>query len=170
MLNAGRILELLLCQTPACIADHGAKRQKAIAEYQDALTAMEPLIIPEERAHYQEFMESIKAYQDASDRGIGLLAAGKTADALDLLSSDAVMKSLADALSAADFGFLGYANLGMDKAGAATVVSIRATWVCIGVTLLIVLLCALTGYLLTRVIAPRLVSLRTTVERWRPKI
>ncbi|MGA3262996.1 MAG: methyl-accepting chemotaxis protein [Terracidiphilus sp.] len=159
------VLELLLCQTPACIADHGAKRQKAIAEYKDALTAMAPLVIPEERAHYQDLMESIKAYQDASDRGIGLLTAGKTADALDLLSSDAVMKSLADALSAADYGFLGYANLGMEKAGAATVVSTRATWINAGVTLLIVLLCALTGILLTRLIAPPLQAATAALER-----
>jgi methyl-accepting chemotaxis protein len=71
-------LELLLCQTPACTTDHTAKRQNAIAEYQNALKAVEPLIIPEERALYLKFVASIKAYQDFSDRGIGLLAASKS--------------------------------------------------------------------------------------------
>ena len=30
-------LELMLCQTPACTADHAARRQKAIADYREAL-------------------------------------------------------------------------------------------------------------------------------------
>ncbi len=49
-------LELMLCQTPACTADHTAKRQKAIAEYQDALKSMAPLIIPQELDHYHAFL------------------------------------------------------------------------------------------------------------------
>ncbi|MGA2168495.1 MAG: methyl-accepting chemotaxis protein [Terracidiphilus sp.] len=163
------VLEMMLCQTPACKADHSAKRQKAIAQYQDALKAMEPLIIPGERGHYEKFMESIKAYQDASDRGINLLAAGKTGDALDLLSSDAVAASLAEALGAADNGFQGYANLGMEKSSTATTASSRSTWINAGVTLLIVLLCALTGTMLTRLIVPPLQAATAALERMAEK-
>ncbi|HEY1161414.1 MAG TPA: methyl-accepting chemotaxis protein [Terracidiphilus sp.] len=159
------VLEMMLCKTPACSADHSAKRQKAIAEYQDELRAMEPLIIPGERGHYEKFMESIKAYQDASDRGISLLAAGKTGNALALLSSDAVAASLAEALGAANNGFLGYANLGMEKSSTVTTASSRSTWINAGVTLLIALLCALTGILLTRLIAPPLEAATTALER-----
>jgi methyl-accepting chemotaxis protein len=157
-------LEILLCQTPACTTDRSTKRQKAITDYQNALHAMEPLIIPQERDHYLQFVSAIKMYQDASDRGISLAAAGKIGDALDLLSSEAVMKSLADALTATDSEFNIHAKLGMESATAATAASNRATWISSGVTLLIVLLCALIGAMLTKVIAPRLASVMSALE------
>ena len=69
-------LELMLCLTPACSADHNAKRQKALAGYQNALKAMEPLLIPDEVPQYQKFVAAIKQYQDSSDKGVGLLNAG----------------------------------------------------------------------------------------------
>ncbi len=157
-------LELMLCQTPACTADHTAKRQKAIAEYQDALKAMEPLIIPQELDHYHAFLNAIKKYQDASDRGIDLLVAGKTGDALDLLSSDAMMVSLNDALSATDGGFQIHAKIGMEESQSVTGASYRAIWIGAGITLLIVFLCALTGVFLTREIAPRINRLKNAVQ------
>ncbi len=143
-------LELMLCVTPACSAAHLAKRQKAIAQYQQALNAMAPLIVPEEREQYQTFIASIKAYQDKSDRGVALLAAGKTGDALDLLSSDTLMASLAEALTAAESEFLVHAKMGMEQAASVTGDSKRALWIGSGATLLIVLLCALIGKVLTR--------------------
>jgi methyl-accepting chemotaxis protein len=157
-------LELLLCQTAACTNDHVAKRQKAIAEYEDSLKAMEPLITPEERDNYLKFLSSIKVYQDASDRGIVLLTAGKTGDALDLLSSDAVMKSLNDALGAADTGFRIHAKTGTENAQAASFASNHATWVNTAVTFLIVLLCAFIGFELTRLIAPPLQAATAALE------
>ena len=147
-------LELMLCQTPACSADHNTKRQKAIADYQNGLKAMEPLLIPEEIPQYQKFTVAMKQYQDASDRGVGLLNTGKPGDALDILSSDAVVASLGDALAAADSGFQMHAKLGADASQGATLSGTRATWVASGATLLIVMLCALIGGMLTRLIAP----------------
>jgi methyl-accepting chemotaxis protein len=157
-------LELLLCQTPACIADHTAKRQTAIGSYQNSLHLIEPLIVASDRDLYLKFAASIKAYQDASDRGIGQLTAGKTGDALDLLSSDATMSSLANALAAADGGFELQAKTGSEESAAATSASNRAFWFSSGVTLLIALLCAFTGMILTREIAPRLSRLRNALE------
>ncbi|MGA2886584.1 MAG: methyl-accepting chemotaxis protein [Terracidiphilus sp.] len=158
-------LELMLCQTPACTADHGAKRQKAIAEYQDALKAMEPLITEQaQRDLYVKFVASIKQYQDQSDKGIAQLAAGQTGNALDLLSSDAVVTSLNEAQAAANGGFQNHAKTGMVEASAVTTDGNRAIWVGSGITLLIVTLCGLTGILLTREVAPRLVRLKAAVE------
>jgi len=137
-------LELLLCQTPACTADHSAKRQAAIASYQNSLRLIDPLIVANERDLYTKFVASIEAYQ-AIERGIGLLAAGKTGDALDLLSSDATMTSLAGALAAADGGFQLHAKTGSEESSAATSASNHATWINSGMTLLIALLCAITG-------------------------
>ena len=159
----------MLCQTPACTANHGAKRQKAIADYQSALRAMEPLVLPQERDLYLRLVASIKQYQDASDRGVGLLSAGKMGDALDLLSSDATMTSLDEALSAADSGFQLHAKLGTDASQGATIASNRATWVNMGATILIVLLCALTGGFLTREVVPRLARLMASLEHFAAK-
>jgi len=95
-------LELMLCQTPSCASRHSEKRQKAISDYQESLREIAPTIIAEEREAYEKFVGSIKQYQDASDRGVALLAAGKTGDALDLLSSDAMAGWLNEALTATD--------------------------------------------------------------------
>jgi methyl-accepting chemotaxis protein len=158
-------LELMLCQTPACTADHRAKRQRAIGEYQDGLKALDPFILPEERDVNLRFKASIKLYQDASDHGIDLLAAGKTGDALDFLSSDTAMAPFGEALAAADNGFQLHAKIGKEEAKDATSASNRATWINAGVTLLIVLLCALTGVSLARLIAPALQAATTALER-----
>ena len=157
-------LELLLCTTPDCSASHNAKRQNTIAEYQSALKMMDPLIVPEERPLFQKFVGAIKLYQDGSDRGIGLLNAGKAGDALDLLSSDAAMKALADALGTADAGFQIHAKMGTEASHDATDASSHATFISSGATLLIVLLCAFIGTILTREIAPRLDRLKKAVE------
>jgi len=158
-------LELMLCRTPACTASHTALRQKAIANYQDGLKAMDALVIPAERKFYNAFVASIKQYQDASDRGVGLLDAGKPKDALDLLSSDAVMGWLNDALSATDNGVQVHAKLGEEQAQETTRVSVRASWIDAGATILIFLLCSATGAVLTRLMAPRIGRVMSTLER-----
>jgi methyl-accepting chemotaxis protein len=158
-------LELMLCQTPACTADHTARRQKAIADYREALEEETPLVSPAERSYFQTFATSIKQYQDASDRAIALLTAGKASDALDLISSDAMMSALNDAVGATESGVRMHAKAATDESESATAASDNATWVNIGVTLLIMLLCALTGIGLTRVTAPRIGRVKVAAER-----
>ncbi len=152
-------LELMLCQTPECKADHTARRQKAIADYRETLKDEEPLVSSAERSYYQTFVASITQYQDASDRAIALLTAGKAGQALDLLSSDAMMGWMNDAVSATENGVRLHAKIATEESGSATAASGNAAWVNIAVTLLIVVLCALTGMVLTRVTAPRMVHL-----------
>ena len=162
-------LELMLCQTPACTSDHLGKRQMAIVEYKESLKTIDLLIIPQEREQYEKFTGAIKQYQDASDRGVGLLTAGKAGDALDLLSSDATMTALSDALTAADTRFLIHAKLGTEASYGATEASVRATWISSAVALLIVLLCAFIGMILTREIAPRIARGTAALERMAAK-
>jgi hypothetical protein len=70
-------LNLLLCPTPACMADHNAKRQKAIAEYQAGVNEYEPRISsPGEREIYRKFSADWAQYQEISDRANAMLAAG----------------------------------------------------------------------------------------------
>ena len=158
-------LELMLCQTAACTQEHTAKRQQAISEYETALKEMEPLIIPEEREHYLNFLGAIKQYQDASDHGIVLLAEGKAGDALDLLSSDGLKSSLDEALTATNREIQIHAKIGMAGAQDATQASSHATWVNVAVTLFIVALCGAIGMALTKDIVPRIRQCTSALEQ-----
>ena len=71
-------LNILLCPTPACTAEHTAKRQKALSTYKEAAAAFEPLIrTPHENEVFQDMSESFSKYVEESDRAIGFVAAGK---------------------------------------------------------------------------------------------
>jgi methyl-accepting chemotaxis protein len=159
-------LDLMLCQTPACITDNSAKRQQAIASYGDSLRKYEPLLgNPGERELYQKMQATFAEYKEISDRGIALVAAGKTGDALDVLSGEATIGAFTAALAATNADVDMNVKAGMDNAQAATIASGHATWINIGMTLLIVLLCALTGVALTRVTAPRIQLGTEALER-----
>jgi methyl-accepting chemotaxis protein len=158
-------LDLLLCQTPACLSTHEDARRKSIDQYQAAVKLYEPLIsYPGERELYQKFTSNFTQYLEESDRGIALLAANKAGDALDVLGGDkmiGLMQASTDTLSQ-DFDL--NANSGIEDARTATRDSSRATWVDLGISLLIVLLCAFTGVILTREISPRVGRLKNAVE------
>jgi methyl-accepting chemotaxis protein len=149
-------LELMLCQTPSCTADHTAQRQKAIAGYQAAIAKMAPLVSPAERGDFQALAAAIKEYQDLSDQGAVLLAAGKSGEALDTLSSDKLAADLQRALATANATFQAHVTTGMTTGSAASGSSMRATWIVAASCLLIMILCAIVGLALTRVTAPRI--------------
>jgi methyl-accepting chemotaxis protein len=159
-------LELLLCQTPACMSDHGARRQKALDSYQSNMKAYAATInYPGERELYEKFSSNFAQYIDASNRALSLLAASKTGDALDLLTSTAAMSNLTASTAAISDGYNLNARFGIEDAVNATNTSTRATWINAGMTLLIVVLSALTGIVLTRLIAPPLQAATEALER-----
>jgi len=159
-------LEHLLCQTPSCSADHGAKRQRAIETYQNSVKAYEPRIsYPGEGELFQKFSSAFSQYLDASSRAGGLLAAAKNGDALDLLASESVMTNFNTALATVSEDLNLNAKYGAEESTTATLASNRATWVNLGVTILIALLCALIGFQLTRLIAPPLQAATAALER-----
>ncbi len=159
-------LDLMLCQTPACTANQTAKRQAGIDAYQKGMNAYGTMLnYPGEREIYQQFTAAYAKYIDASNRGVALLAAGKTGDALDLLSSDAIVKSFNAALDGTSAAVSLNVTAGMDSAHGATQASSRALWISAGVTLVIVLLCSMTGVLLTNLIAPPLKAATLALER-----
>jgi methyl-accepting chemotaxis protein len=158
-------LHLLLCMTPACLSEEGVKRQQAIDNFHAAAKTYEPLIsYPGERELYQKFTSSFAQYVEGSDRGLQLLNAGKTGDALDLLLSDSLRIPLETALNAAEEDFNLNVKYGAQDSQDATHASASAIWINTGVTLLIVLLCALIGKILTQVIAPRLANVLAALE------
>ena len=159
------VLELMLCQSAACTAEHTAQRQKAIAGYQTAIKQMDPLVLPAERAGFQALAASIKAYQDLSDRGIAQLTAGQSGDALDTLSSDKLAAALQQALAAANADFQSDVTTGMKTGAAVSRSSMFATWIVAAGCVLIMVLCALTGIALTRVTAPRIGRVKALAQR-----
>lgn len=159
-------LDLLLCQTPACSTEHNTKRQKNIDAYQAALKLYEPMIsYPGERDLYQKFTAAFARYLDISNRTGALLTAGKAGDALDLATADTTVDFFHVASAALDDDLSLNAKLGTEESKAVSQSSDRALWVSSGATPLIVFLCALTGFILTRLIAPPLLAAAAALER-----
>jgi len=159
-------LNILLCPTPACASEHTAKRQKAINDFKQAAAAYEPMIrTPHDRELYQNLSQSFSKYEEDSDRALALVTAGKTGDALDILQSEGTMANVNQAIACAYQATDESAKSGTADAQDATNASSRATWINAGVTLLIVLLCAITGFALTRLIAPPLLAAAAALER-----
>ena len=158
-------LHLLLCTTPACFTDEGMKREVAIKAFYAAEKAYEPLIDnPGERDNCVKLVDAFGQYKEASDRVSALLAAGKTGDALDLLLSDNVRTYLETALATSGNALEINVKTGTESSRAATTASNHATWINVGVSLLIVVLCAIIGSVLTKVIAPRLANVLAALE------
>jgi methyl-accepting chemotaxis protein len=159
-------LDMLLCQTPTCVAAGKERRSKGIARYQAAIQSYEPFInSPGDRSIQEKVTSNFAQYLEGSNRSAALLEAGKTGDALDQLTSDAERGYLNGALDAANEGLQMNTKSGMENAEAATARSNRSTWISTVVTLLIVLLCGLTGSLLTRLIVPPLQAATAALER-----
>ncbi len=158
-------LDMLLCQTPACSAEHRASRQKAYDDYKSAAAAYEPLIRnPHDREVLQEVSEAFSKYEEDSNRGVGLIASGKMGDALDLIMSDGAKGKMSAAIASTNQIMEESVKTGMENAQSTTSASSRATWVNVSFTLAIALMCALIGVLLTRVIAPRIAEATAALE------
>jgi methyl-accepting chemotaxis protein len=158
-------LDLMMCQTPDCIAQHSGNRQHALDTYQAKVKGYEPLVTnPGEREIYQKMQATWTQYTQVSDRGLDLVKAGKAGDALDLLGGDSTIALFSSALEAVNDDFKFNVKAGTEGAQAATTAATRAIWVSSGITLLIILLCALIGVVLTREIAPRLGRLMIALQ------
>jgi methyl-accepting chemotaxis protein len=159
-------LTILLCQTKDCTAKFNARREKGLDDYRAALKTYEPLIsLPGERELYQRFTTAVTQYLEASDRWNAMLAAGKNGDALDIATADSTVASLDAAFSSMNEDMALNVKEGEERAQAATSASTHSTVINTAVTLLIVLLCALTGAFLTREIAPRLRYATSLLEK-----
>jgi methyl-accepting chemotaxis protein len=150
-------LDLLLCQNPACVSLHTDRRQKSLDGYRAAVKTYEAAIVyPGEREDFEKFSGAFKGYVENSDHGTALLAAGKTGDALDIMYSDATQEMFRNTLSGLGNSFALNTKYGTQESTEVTGTATRAAWINSCGTLLIVVLCGLTGVALTRQIAPRL--------------
>jgi methyl-accepting chemotaxis protein len=163
-------LALLLCTNPDCSTTHLAARQKAIEQFQTAAKAYEPLIShPVERDFYQKISSKFNEYIEISNRGNAKLAAGQVGDAVDIISSDATLAVVTQAMQATDADLDLNVKTGTDSVRGAASASTQATWINILVTAMIVLMCAGIGWLLTSVIAPRIGVVQAALERMADK-
>jgi methyl-accepting chemotaxis protein len=159
-------LEMLLCQTPACTARVSVKRQKNEDAYRAAEKKYEVMIsYPGERDLYEKFHTEFGRYLEASDRANQLLTAGKTGDAVAIVTADAVMDSFSNGLGAMNDDLALNAKFGSDESRAVTASSQRATWISVVVSLGLVLLSVAIGTVLTREIAPRLIRAKEALEQ-----
>ena len=161
----GADLDMLLCQTPACTSASNAKRQKGFADLLEAVKLYEPFITsPQEHELNQKVTAGFVQYKELSDRAAHLVEDGKVGDALDIVMADSTREPLNAALDAVTENLEMNSKRGMEDTQAATYAGNRAIWISTSVTILIVLLCALIGMILTREIAPRLNRLKTALE------
>ncbi|WP_420238746.1 HAMP domain-containing methyl-accepting chemotaxis protein [Telmatobacter bradus] len=158
-------LDLLLCQSSECTAKKVEERNSAIDRYHKALATYEPLIVIDaERQNYNQFKTLFDNYLEQSNTAVKKLQAGDAATALDVLASESVAKTYADAMQSATKDSELKTESGMHSAKDLSNNSAHALWIDTLVTLLIVGLCAITGVLLTREIAPRLGHLHEALE------
>ncbi len=159
-------LELVLCQTSQCISGHKAIRATAIASYNQTLPLYLPTIDSDgERALYQRFSGNFEKYIQLSNRAIASLDSSKTADAVALLTSPETGKSFADIDSGLADDIELNKNHGNDAADGVVALGSRAIAITLGASLGIVILSALTGWTLTRLIAPPLIAATVALER-----
>ena len=163
-------LDILLCQNAACSSDHSARRQQDLTDLQNALKKYEPLIsYPGERELYQKLQMDWGKYLEKSNKGVALLAANNTADGLDTLTSDAAANLFQAALQDVNEDLAMNIKGGTANVNNAARTSERATWINLGVTAFIVVLCAFIGRVLTALIAPRIATGIAALERMADK-
>lgn len=163
-------LDMMLCQTPECTRNQGLVRQSAIEDFEAADKKYKLHIDPgTEEALHDKMLAALGQYMDVSNRGCAALAAGKSGEGMDLLAADTTAGLFEAAVKASD-GILDYNNKeGAQNAELAAHASSRGMWINLGVDLLIVVLCALIGGVLTREIAPRLGRLLHAIEQFAEK-
>ncbi len=159
-------LKLVLCQTQACAGSEKKMRSEQLTRLDKELKTYEPTIsYPGEREVYTQFTTALAQYMDISNLSLNQMAAGKTGDALDLMTSqectnafDHTVRSLREDIDL-------NVKFGLQTAESTTSTSHRGTWINLGVTLSIVLMCALVGFVLNRLIAPRVAAGTFALER-----
>jgi methyl-accepting chemotaxis protein len=163
-------LDLGLCQNQACITNNLAERQQALNDYSNDMRIYEPMVsYPGERELEQKIQSTFAQYKEISDRGTALAEEGKAGDARDTLGGEAAKTAFQAVLVASNDDLNLNSKGGKDSADAATTGSQRAMWFALVVSLVIVVLCAVTGVVLTRLTAPLIGSATAMAQRMAQK-
>ena len=159
-------LLLLLCPEASCVTRYASERQKGIDDYKAAIAVYQPFIDPgKEREIYEKFNDAFNHYLEDSDRSLALLHDAKSGDALDDMMSPATVADMETAIAASDDDVKLNADHGMEAAEQVTASAKRALWINMSATFVIILLSGLVGFILNRVIAPRVERVTAALER-----
>jgi methyl-accepting chemotaxis protein len=155
-----------LCKDAPCRSEKIERRQKALEEYDAALKVYVPLIsYPGEREIYDKFSSNFADYRQTSDQVFALVAAGKFEDAQERSMGDPINLQFHTALDTISADFDNHANHAREESTAVSQSANSTMLIDSSVTLLIVLLSAITGFLLTRETAPRLAQILNSIEQ-----
>lgn len=156
----------LLCTDDACRQRSLSRRSKAVEKLNAALVVYGGMVsYPGERELYEGIRENVSGYMVRSDASMNLLAAGKVQDALVVITAADTVARYDDTIKVieqdADLNDQMGKQSGADalQAGRGVV-----TLVCI-VFVITVVLCAIIGIALTRMIAPPIEAATEALER-----
>ena len=135
-------LDLMLCQTADCTAKYSAMRQNALTGYQTEIKAYEPLIsYPGERELYEKVETAFVRYRETSDQAVALMAANKTAEAVERFSSESTVAIFTAVSNSLGEDLKLNATAGLQDADNSTEASSRTLWIEMIATLVIIALC-----------------------------
>jgi methyl-accepting chemotaxis protein len=157
---------LLLCTSDACTTRLAPKRKSYIEAFNTAMDGYAPMIShPGERELYETISQDAKAYIAISDQSRRLSDAGKAADASQLLLSGDAPKLYNAAVDAVEADVAMGNRLGVEE-GQRTIQMGRQLQTLAAVLMAVaVLLCAVVGFVLTRLIVPPLVAATRALEQ-----
>lgn len=159
-------LVLALCQTSECFERDRAYREKALADFQSSMTAYQPYVDPgREREFTNAMSEKFAAYLEISNRTLDLERNHKLSEAAALTSSTTTVDLFRAAMEDSNEDVAFNMDEGRNGAADAATAVHRATAINIAITIAVVLLSALTGWQLTRLIAPRIANGTAALER-----
>jgi methyl-accepting chemotaxis protein len=161
---------LLTCDTSDCNRRYMDKRQKYIAVYNDAMEKYAPLIsYPGEREFYETIHQNGETFLQLSDRYVALVSAGKSDEAKVLQLGPEMKKSFNGAADAVD-AVIALSDKTSTEVGARSTLLVSSLLILTCILLVVtVLLCAVIGAVLTRLIAPPLKEATAALERFAAK-
>jgi methyl-accepting chemotaxis protein len=161
---------LLTCDTGECRQRYLDKRSQYIAVYNEAMEKYASLVShPGERELYETIRTNAATFLQLSDQYVKLVAAGKIEDARDLQLGPEMKKSFNVASDAVDADVL-LNNKMADEVGAHSARLGRSLlFLTIVLMAITVLLCAVIGSVLTRLIVPPLQEATAALERFAAK-
>jgi methyl-accepting chemotaxis protein len=157
---------LLLCDTSACTERLAAKRKNYLASYNKSIAQYAPLVThPGEREFFDAIRQNAAAYIALSEQSRQLGDTGKTEDASKLLLYGDAVKEYNAAADAVEADVELNNKISIEQGTRTTQVVRTSIFVICGVMALAVLLCAVIGARLTRMIVPPLKSATEALEQ-----
>jgi methyl-accepting chemotaxis protein len=157
---------LLLCKTEECTKRLAVKRQGYIAAYEAAMERYHSMLADDrERDLYRVISSNAGTYIALSDRSRTLADAGQMDAASQLLLLGDAVKSYNTAVDAVETDVVLNNKQGTDEGERAIALSHKVVISTSVLMAIAVLLCAVIGTVLTRLIAPPLVAVTAALER-----